>query len=201
MPLQFTNTPNTRRGVLHRSSRSTSATRSAERDQRRDQPEDRRHPGGLRLLAHAAADPGPRQRLGLFALRRGPRQSRLRRAAERGRRASRARSSQTPGMGFPISTYQSNVPQLDADVDRVKAKAQGVPLTELFDTAADLSRLGLRQRLQPVRPHLAGDRPGRRAVSRQRRGHRQPAHTQRPRRDGADRLDGDGRARPTARIR
>jgi multidrug efflux pump len=42
--------------------------------------------------------------------------------------------SQTPGMGFPITTYQANVPQLDAEVDRVKAKAQGVPLTELFDT-------------------------------------------------------------------
>src|SRR3990167_274938 len=42
--------------------------------------------------------------------------------------------SQTPGMHFPISTYQANVPQLDAKVDRDKAKAQGVPLTELFDT-------------------------------------------------------------------
>src|SRR3546814_3681452 len=42
--------------------------------------------------------------------------------------------SQTPGMGFPITSYQANVPQLDAEVDRVKAKAQGVPLTELFDT-------------------------------------------------------------------
>jgi multidrug efflux pump len=41
---------------------------------------------------------------------------------------------QTPGMTFPISTYQSNVPQLDLQVDRVKAKAQGVALTELFDT-------------------------------------------------------------------
>jgi multidrug efflux pump len=41
---------------------------------------------------------------------------------------------QTPGMGFPISSYQANVPQLDAEVDRTKAKAQGVPLTELFDT-------------------------------------------------------------------
>ena len=41
---------------------------------------------------------------------------------------------QTPGMGFPITSYQANVPQLDAEVDRVKAKAQGVPLTELFDT-------------------------------------------------------------------
>ncbi|WP_132998715.1 efflux RND transporter permease subunit [Luteimonas arsenica] len=41
---------------------------------------------------------------------------------------------QTPGMGFANTTYQANVPQLDAEVDRVKAKAQGVPLTELFDT-------------------------------------------------------------------
>ncbi len=37
-------------------------------------------------------------------------------------------------MAFPISSYQANVPQLDAEVDRVKAKAQGVQLTELFDT-------------------------------------------------------------------
>jgi multidrug efflux pump len=43
-------------------------------------------------------------------------------------------ASQTPGMTFPISSYQANVPQLDAEVDRVKAKAQGVPLTELFNT-------------------------------------------------------------------
>ncbi|MBB1061587.1 efflux RND transporter permease subunit [Marilutibacter spongiae] len=42
--------------------------------------------------------------------------------------------SQTPGMGFPITSYQANVPQLDAEVDRVKAKAQGVSMTELFDT-------------------------------------------------------------------
>ncbi len=41
---------------------------------------------------------------------------------------------QTPGMSYPITSYQANVPQLDAEVDRVKAKAQGVPLTELFDT-------------------------------------------------------------------
>jgi multidrug efflux pump len=43
-------------------------------------------------------------------------------------------AAQAPGLGFPISSYQANVPQLDAEVDRVKAKAQGVPLTELFDT-------------------------------------------------------------------
>jgi multidrug efflux pump len=48
--------------------------------------------------------------------------------------AFQAAASQTPGMGYPITSYQANVPQLDAEVDRVKAKAQGVPLTELFDT-------------------------------------------------------------------
>jgi multidrug efflux pump len=42
--------------------------------------------------------------------------------------------SQTPGMSFPISTYQGNVPQLDAQVDREKAKTQGVALTDLFGT-------------------------------------------------------------------
>ncbi|MBP2171480.1 multidrug efflux pump [Erwinia toletana] len=41
---------------------------------------------------------------------------------------------QTPGMHFPISTYQANVPQLDAQIDRDKAKSQGVPLNELFST-------------------------------------------------------------------
>ena len=41
---------------------------------------------------------------------------------------------QTPGMHFPISSYQANVPQLDVQVDRDKAKAQGVSLTDLFST-------------------------------------------------------------------
>lgn len=41
---------------------------------------------------------------------------------------------QTPGMGFPISAYQANVPQLEAKIDRDKAKAQGVSLDELFST-------------------------------------------------------------------
>ena len=40
--------------------------------------------------------------------------------------------AQTPGLSFPISSYQANVPQLDVEVDRLKAKTQGVPLTELF---------------------------------------------------------------------
>jgi len=42
--------------------------------------------------------------------------------------------AQTPGMTFPVSSYQANIPQLEVKVDRVKAKAQGVALTDLFDT-------------------------------------------------------------------
>ncbi|WP_394547288.1 multidrug efflux RND transporter permease subunit OqxB [Pantoea ananatis] len=41
---------------------------------------------------------------------------------------------QTPGMHFPISSYQANMPQLEVQVDRDKAKAQGVALTDLFST-------------------------------------------------------------------
>lgn len=40
----------------------------------------------------------------------------------------------TPGMSFPVSSYQANIPQLDLEVDRVKAKAQGVALNDLFDS-------------------------------------------------------------------
>jgi hydrophobe/amphiphile efflux-1 (HAE1) family protein len=41
---------------------------------------------------------------------------------------------QTRGLGGLFSTYTINVPQLDADIDRVKAKSQGVPLENLFET-------------------------------------------------------------------
>ena len=41
---------------------------------------------------------------------------------------------QTPELAGVFSGYQVNVPQLDLDVDRVKAKAQGVSLDDLFAT-------------------------------------------------------------------
>ena len=45
-----------------------------------------------------------------------------------------AKSYQTPGLAGVFSTFTVNVPQLDADIDRVKAKQQGVPLENLFET-------------------------------------------------------------------
>src|SRR5260370_42642705 len=44
------------------------------------------------------------------------------------------KSYQTPGLAGVFSTFTVNVHQLDADIDRVKAKQQGVPLENLFDT-------------------------------------------------------------------
>jgi len=45
-----------------------------------------------------------------------------------------AKGYQTPGLAGLFSTFTINVPQLDADIDRVKAKTQGVPLQNLFET-------------------------------------------------------------------
>ena len=44
------------------------------------------------------------------------------------------RAWQTPGLQRVFTGYQINVPQLFADIDRVKAKRLGVPLTEVFET-------------------------------------------------------------------
>src|SRR4030095_8291832 len=44
------------------------------------------------------------------------------------------RSCQTKKLAGVFSTFTVNVPQLDADIDRVKAKSQGVPLQNLFET-------------------------------------------------------------------
>src|SRR5439155_14101713 len=40
----------------------------------------------------------------------------------------------TPRLTRAFTSYQINVPQLGADVDRVKAKSQGVPLANVFET-------------------------------------------------------------------
>ena len=68
---------------------------------------------------------------------------------------------QTPGLTGLFSGFQVNVPQLYVDVDREKAKAQGVDLDDTLRHDADLPRLALRERLQPLRPHLPGDGAGR----------------------------------------
>src|SRR5579863_10291466 len=45
-----------------------------------------------------------------------------------------AKGNQNPALRGLFSGYQVNVPQIDAEVDREKAKSQGVSVQELFDT-------------------------------------------------------------------
>ncbi|BAU50320.1 transporter [Sulfurifustis variabilis] len=45
-----------------------------------------------------------------------------------------AAAHQTPGLAGVFSGFDVKVPQLDADIDRVKAKQQGVALTDVFET-------------------------------------------------------------------
>ena len=45
-----------------------------------------------------------------------------------------AAAQQAPELGPMFTNYQVNVPQLDVDLDRVKARQLGVPVTEVFDT-------------------------------------------------------------------
>ncbi|CAM2151534.1 Efflux pump membrane transporter BepE [Pararobbsia alpina] len=44
------------------------------------------------------------------------------------------KAAQTPELSPTFSSYQVNVPQLNVDLDRVKAKQLGVPVTDVFDT-------------------------------------------------------------------
>ncbi|MFZ5677475.1 MAG: efflux RND transporter permease subunit [Pseudomonadota bacterium] len=45
-----------------------------------------------------------------------------------------AKAAQAPELAGMLASFQVNAPQLQVDIDRVKAKAQGVPLTAIFET-------------------------------------------------------------------
>jgi multidrug efflux pump len=49
-------------------------------------------------------------------------------------KAFMAAAGKAPELGPMFSSYQINVPQLDVDLDRTKAKQQGVAVTDVFDT-------------------------------------------------------------------
>ena len=110
--------------------------------------------------------------------------SATRRSTRRPRR-SLAKAAQAPELAGLFSSFQVNVPQLYADIDRTKARQLGVAGDRRVRDDADLSRLALCQRLQQVRPHLLGARAGRRAVPRPRRRHRPAQGALGHRRDGA----------------
>ncbi len=49
-------------------------------------------------------------------------------------KAFMGKAYQTPELAGMFSSYQVNVPQLYADIDRTKARQLGVPITDVFDT-------------------------------------------------------------------
>jgi multidrug efflux pump len=55
-------------------------------------------------------------------------------ALDRATQSFVAAASKAPELGPSFSNYQINVPQLDVDLDRVKAKQLGVKVTDVFDT-------------------------------------------------------------------
>jgi multidrug efflux pump len=75
------------------------------------------------------------------------------------------KASKAPELAGVFSGYQTNVPQLAADVDREKVKRQGIALTDVFQTLQvylgsqyvnDFSRFGRMYRWwrRPTRPSV-----------------------------------------------
>ena len=96
-----------------------------------------------------------------------------------------AKGNQQPGLVGLFNSFRASTPQLYVDVDRVKVQDDGRGPHRRLRHAPGLPGRLLRQRLQPLRPHLAGQHPGRRPLPRE-RGRRQAAQgPQRRRRHGA----------------
>ena len=74
------------------------------------------------------------------------------------------RAAQTPGVQQVFSLFETATPQLYLDIDRTKAQMLGVNVTDVFAALQIYPRLGLRQRLQPVR-HAPSASPRRRATT------------------------------------
>jgi len=55
-------------------------------------------------------------------------------ALDAAQKAFMAKAYQTPELAGMFSSWQVNVPQLYADIDRTKARQLGVPVTDIFDT-------------------------------------------------------------------
>ena len=96
--------------------------------------------------------------------------ARLRRsdgAAASHRRPWSAKATPTPLLDRPVHQFRANTPQLYVDIDRTKCRTLGRRHERRVQHALPgLPGRLLRQRFQPLRPHLAGERPGRGAVPR-----------------------------------
>ena len=143
------------------------------------------NPGGHRLSVQPAADPRPRQHRRLPIRARGVAGA----IAQRSRRShARPSGRRQPAAGTGRSVQhlrRRHAPGSARHRPRQDAGVGGQGQRRLQRAAVDIGRV-LRQRLQPVRPHLAGQCPGRGAVSRQDRRHLSDLCAQQQRGGGAD---------------
>ncbi len=93
--------------------------------------------GGIQEAFIAMFPPPPVQGLGTtggFKLQLEDRGSLGYAALDAATKAFMAKAYQTPELTGLFSSFQVNVPQLYADIDRTKARQLGVPVTDVFDT-------------------------------------------------------------------
>ncbi len=93
--------------------------------------------GGIEEAFIAMFPPPPVQGLGTtggFKLQLEDRASLGYEALDAATKAFMAKAYQTPELAGLFSSFQVNVPQLYADIDRTKARQLGVPITDVFDT-------------------------------------------------------------------
>ena len=119
---------------------------------------------------------------------------RLRGLAERAHRVP-GRGREDAGDELPGQLVPGEHPAARGEGRPVEGEGAGRRVDRPVQHAAGLSRLDVRERLQPVRPRVPRDGAGGCRAPADGRRHREPAHAQREGRDGADRLDGDGGAR------
>ena len=128
----------------------------------------------LRKALYAEDRGGPDRRVRRPAHRR-PGQCRRFQTHDRGPRFQRAlaalqgqvdnlveKGNQQAGLAGVFSMFRADTPQLYVDVDRTKCKTHGRAAERSVQHPASLPGRILRQRFQPVRPHLAGELAGRR---------------------------------------
>jgi multidrug efflux pump len=93
--------------------------------------------GGIQEAFIAMFPPPPVQGLGTtggFKLQLEDRGSLGYAALDAATKAFMGKAYQTPELAGMFSSFQVNVPQLYADIDRTKARQLGVPVTDVFDT-------------------------------------------------------------------
>jgi multidrug efflux pump len=131
----FTNSSNS--GIVFVALKPSTSARARQPERRRDraatEPEVRRHPGRLHRDVPAAAGAGHRHDGG-FKLELEDRGSVGYEALDAALKAFMAKAYQAPELAGMFSSFQVNVPQLYADIDRTKAQQLGVPVTDIFDT-------------------------------------------------------------------